>query len=56
MVSISYSVGIILDSIKVDAGSVEEANEIATEIHEGNAREHLDYGLTIIDYETEQLE
>lgn len=51
-----YSVRIILDSIEVEAGNREEAEQIALDIYEGDARTQLDYGLSVVDYETEELE
>lgn len=40
-------VRIILSEIEVEADSVEEAEEIATDVYEGDARTRLDYGLAI---------
>ena len=51
-----YSVRIILDEIEVEADSIDEANEVATDVFYGDAHTHLDYGLSIIDFETEELE
>lgn len=51
-----YSVRIILDEIEVEADSIDEANEIATDVYYGDAYSHLAYGLSIVDFETEKLE
>lgn len=51
-----YRVRIILDAIEVEAESEEEANAIALDVLEGDARTQLDYGLGVIDFETEPME
>jgi len=51
-----YSVRIILDTIEVEAENEEEANAIAEDVYNGDARTHLDYGLAIVDFETECIE
>lgn len=51
-----YGVRIILDQIEVEADNEEEAKEFAQEVYDGDARTHLDYGLSVIDYEVEALE
>ncbi len=51
-----YGVRIILDEIEVEAGSKEEAQDIASDIFESDARSRLDAGLSIIDFEIEELE
>ena len=51
-----YAVRIILDEIEVEADSIDEANEIATDILYGDTHTHLAYGLSIVDFETEELE
>lgn len=42
-----YSVRIILSEIEVEAESKEEAEEVAMDVYEGDARTHLDYGLAV---------
>ena len=51
-----YSVRIILDEIEVEAESREEAEQIALDVYDGDARTHLDYGLAVSAVEIEELE
>lgn len=48
-----YIVRIIVDELEICAESEEEANDIATDILNGDARTHLNHGFSIIDFETE---
>lgn len=51
-----YGVTILLEQIEVEAESQEEAEEIAMDIYGGDARTHLDAGLSVVGFETEELE
>lgn len=51
-----YGVRIILDEIEVEAGSEEEAKNIAQDIYDGDAHTKLYAGLSVVDYEVEELE
>ena len=51
-----FLVRIILDEIEVEADSVEEANDIATDVLYSDAWTHRDYGLSIVDFETEKID
>ena len=51
-----YGVRIILDQIEVEADSQEEAEQIAQDIYDGDAHTRLHAGLSVVDYEVEELE
>lgn len=51
-----YGVRIILDQIEVEADSQEEAEQIAQDIYDGDAHTRLYAGLSVVDYEVEELE
>ena len=51
-----YGVTIILDMIEVEAEDEEEAKEKAQEIYESDLHTHLEYGLSVVDYNVELLD
>lgn len=51
-----YRIRLVLSEMEIEADSAEEAEEIAMDVYEGDARTRLDYGLAVEGIEITEAE